>query len=210
MNYKTLFSGCKPSLRRQVETELAGKNLLSSFQPRKGRLSRFPASADTWKICSDDWVGESKSRARIEAGRRAKLDESMAIIGRRDWSDLNLSVVFKFLTGTIKPPEGGAIVYFLFKNARNHMALHFCQGKNKIQLFKRTGGIWSMLKEQIFIFELNRNYEVGIRSSSGIHQCFIGCTPAIWARDHEIANGRIGIGGKLCDVEFSWVSLSAS
>jgi hypothetical protein len=134
----------------------------------------------------------------------------MAIIGPRDSNKIQLRVGFKFLTNTIIPPDGGAIVFFLAGNANSHLAFHYCIGKNNIQLFKKAHDVWTMLGAQSFEFQLNRDYMAEIRSHSGVHECLMQDGTHLRVDDHEISRGCIGIGGKLCDIEFNWLSFSAA
>jgi hypothetical protein len=133
-------------------------------------MSRFRAPAEGWKIFSGNWVKNSGIGVRLEAEKKASLGESMAIIGP-GWTDVEFRVSFKFLSDTIRPPDGGAIIFFLVRNSTNHLAFHCCVAKKRIQLFKRTRGIWTMLGENSFDFRLGREYDVQIKTCSGVHEC---------------------------------------
>ena len=186
-------------------------NLLSSFQVHKSKAPWCViGKVHTWQILSGHWSAESEASARINGDGEENFGESLAIIGSGNWGDLELRVKFRFKSDTIRPPEGGAIVFFLFKNVRNHLAYHFCIYKKKVKLFKKLRGIWSLLGEQCYAFELYRDYDVVIRSRSGWHECSIDGGDPMGIHDNALRHGCIGIGGKFCDVVFSQVRVSTT
>jgi hypothetical protein len=186
------------------------KNLLFTFPGRKNDLVSFLRRPENWKIVSGSWTSAMQPQVRLNGEGTDGQIESMAVIGRRDWSNIELRVRFKFLSDTMRPPDGGAIVFFLARNRNNHMAFHFCMGKDSIQLFKKVHGIWAMVGETRFEFQLNRQYAAEIRSGSGIHRCLMEDGTCLQANDPDISRGCIGIGGKFCIVEFDWLSVSAA
>jgi hypothetical protein len=186
------------------------KNLLTTFPPQRGEILKLLRHAHNWKILSGCWTSESESRVQLNGNEATGYDESMAVIGRRDWSKIELRVRFRFLTNTIRPPDGGAILFFLANNTNNHLAFHYCIGKNSIQLFKKARGVWTILGEQRFEFQLNREYAAMVQTHFGVHECLMEDGTRLKVDDQEISRGCIGIGGKFCNVEFSWLSLSAA
>ncbi len=182
-------------------------NLLSSFPARAGRFSRFLARDEDWKIIAGRWARKPDSCVVMKTEDKPGAGESMAVIGP-SLSDIDLRVRFTLQTDTIRPPDGGAIIFFLVRNAQVHLSFHFCVAKNRIQLFKRTRRVWTMLGEGKFAFGLNREYDVQVRSRLGLHECRMEDGTTVQAKDGQLERGCTGIGGKLCDVEFShfWAS----
>jgi hypothetical protein len=184
------------------------RNFLLTFPEQKNNAFAFLRPWDRWKIISGDWT-KQLTAVRLDGNDPANQGESLAILGRRDWTHIEFQAGFRFLTGTIKPPDGGAILFFLARNTNNHLAFHFCIGKNRIQLFKKARGTWAMLGEETFEFELNKHYTAKIRTESGVHHCLMDDGTCLQIEDSEIFRGRIGIGGKLCSIEFDWLSLAS-
>lgn len=139
---------------------------------------------------------------------RVSHTENASIIGSPEWTAYSLQVSFRIRSDSIRPPEGGVIVFFLFKNIRNHYAFHFCLAKQKIELLKRVRGTWTTIAERDYPLETQKEYRSQIRTGSGIHQCDVGGEMQIQASDTDIAEGCVGIGAKYCDVEFSHLTLS--
>jgi hypothetical protein len=185
-------------------------NILSTFPPRKIPILARLWRGRNWNVISGSWSRESLTGVRLNAARDAEHLESMAIFGPRDWKTIELRARFRFLTDTIRPPDGGAILFFLARNQNNHLAFHYCVGKNKVQLFKKAHGVWTLLSDRSFEFQLNREYVTEVRSHFGIHECVMDDGTRLRTCDLEIPCGCIGIGGKYCDVEFSWLSFSAT
>jgi hypothetical protein len=191
-----------PRAHRAAGQDDDAKNLLLSFPRRTGRIPRLWRSARAWDIVSGDWTRQPEGPVRLRGDRDPRPGESMALIGRQCGHELAIRVRFRFLSDTCKPPEGGAIVFFLVQNEENHLAFHYCLGKNQIQLYKRIHGVWTMLGAQSFQFELSREYEVGIQTGGGVHECRMRDVSILRVCDRELLLGSVGIGGKFCDIEF--------
>ncbi len=181
-------------------------NLLSTFPARRGGMPSCLRRADDWDVISGRWVRESDCSVVLNGN--GEEVESMAVTGSRKWSSIELRARFRFLSGTVRPPDGGAILFFLARNAANHLAFHYCVGKNRVQLFKKARGVWTMLGEQNFVFELNRDYLAEIRSRPGAHECLMEDGTHLRFDDHEVSRGRVGIGGKFCAVRFSFFQVN--
>ena len=136
-----------------------------------------------------------------------KNGENLSIIGSKNWANFNFRIRFKILTESIRPPEGGVILYFLFNSINNFFSFHFCIYKQKIELIKRFRGSWRTLAEQRHHLETQKDYSVMINTISNVHQCLINGTNVIQTRDTDISKGCIGIGVKYCDVEFNDASV---
>ena len=177
-------------------------NLLSLFPAQAGWFSRLLAGDKDWKLISGSWVRTPGSRVVLKADLAPGAQESMAVIGA-SLRGIDLSVRFNLNTDTVRPPDGGAIVFFLVQNPRSHLSFHFCVAKRRIQLFKRTRESWTMLGEERFAFEVKREYDVRVRSRLGLHECMMEDGTSVQAKGDQFERGSIGIGGKLCEVEFS-------
>lgn len=160
------------------------------------------------KILSGNWKRKSLDRINFIKSKKRTTGENFFIERSSNWNDFTLQVRFKILSKSIKPPEGGAILYFLFKNERNFYSFHFCLYKKKIEFIKRFRGHWGVKEGINYSFEINREYDVFIRSSAGFHQCKINKMIVIENFDNDLSCGCIGIGAKYCDTEFSQVSVS--
>lgn len=187
-----------------------GNNLLSNPNIAHKWIPRFLSSQNYWKVLSGKWQIESPNRIIYLKYPNVKTGENISIIGSKNWADFNFKVRFKILTQSIKPPEGGVILYYLFKNLYNFYSFHFCLSKQKIELIKRLRGTWSTIAEQTYDFETQKDYSVIINTILGMHQCKINGTNVIQKRDTDILKGCIGIGTKYCDIEFTHVSVSLS
>jgi hypothetical protein len=187
-----------------------GINLLSISQITSKWIPRFLSSQYSWKILSGKWKAKSSDRIIYLKQPNVKTGENISIIGSKNWADFNFQVRFKILTQSINPPEGGVILYYLFKNLDNFYSFHFCLSKHKIQLIKKLRGTWSRIAEQTYDFETQKDYSVIITTMLGMHQCKINGTNVIQKRDTDISKGCIGLGIKYCDVEFRHASVSLS
>jgi hypothetical protein len=118
-------------------------------------------------------------------------------------------VSFRFLSNTSKPPEGGAILFFRFRNPRNHCSFHFCLFKKKIQMIRRLRRSWRILEERDCDLDVGKQYSATIRSEAGVHTCQLDELSRLRVVDRAIPRGSVGIGGKYCDIEFAdlrWTS----
>jgi len=191
--------------KKPIEIDLlSSPKIIQKWDPQ------FLLRQNCWKVFSGKWELQSPNRVIYHRDTKLKQGESVAIIGSRKWNDFTLQARFKLLTDSIKPPEGGVILYFLFKNIRNYYSFHFCLFKEKVELIKRLRGVWSIIAEQDYAFETQKDYWITIRTSSGVHQCHLDGRKLLEITDKDISKGCVGIGGKYCDVEFSRLSVSIS
>ena len=79
-------------------------NLLSLFPERPARFSYFLARKDDWQIIRGIWARKPDSRVVLNAADTPAAGESMSLIGDAR-GDVDLRARFKFLTGTIRPPD---------------------------------------------------------------------------------------------------------
>lgn len=163
-----------------------------------GILCRKPS----WKIMSGKW-DESPDGIVYRKDPEVLTGENIAIFGSPCWSDYTFSIKLRFLTDSIRPPEGGAILYYLLKNLKNNYSLHICFSKKTLELMKRSKSKWSTIGETDFDLEKDRIYEVMIKNSKGMHSVSVDGDERLEAVDHEIKRGSVGIGVKYCDVQYS-------
>ena len=182
-------------------------NLLSNPHIGHRWIPRFFIHKHFWKVLSGKWLVKSPNQIIYLKQPYVKTAENISIIGSSNWNNLILQIKFKILTDTKKPPEGGVILYTLFKNIKNFYSFHICIFKQRIEFIKRYRGIWSVIAEQEFNVEIQKDYFMKVRRSSGIHELEINGTNQFTACDEDISNGCIGIGIKYCDVELNHVSV---
>lgn len=190
------------------ENQISKIDLLSNTRLRKNWFARLTKNTHCWRAFSGRWETESNKTLVCHGEPEVITGENISVIGSRDWNRFTFQVTFNVLTPSTKPPEGGAILYFLFKNLNNYYSLHFCLIKLKIELIKRTKGIWNTLAEKDYEIQTGRDYSVTIDTASGKHQCRIDGRDIIVMQDTDILNGCVGIGAKYCNVEFSNVSIA--
>lgn len=182
-------------------------NLLSNPKFHPKWIPRILASKYSWKILSGRWDIETPGRIIYLKQPRLKTGENISLIGSNDWADLKFNVRFKILTESVKPPEGGVILYFHYKNIKNFYSFHFCLSKQKIELIKRHRGVWSTILKQRYELSVQKEYRVIVKTVSGTHQCKVNGNHLAESRDKDISKGCIGIGVKYCDSEFNHVSV---
>jgi len=186
----------------------SGNNLLWNPTIEHKWIPQFLSSQYAWKILSGKWQIKFPSGIVYLKQPNVKTGENISIIGSRKWTDFNFQIRFKILTESAKPPEGGLILYFLFKTINSFYSFHFCLYKQKIELIKRLRGSWSTIAEQSYELETQKEYSVMINTISDTHQCIIDGANVIQKRDTDISEGCIGLGVKYCDVEFNHASIS--
>jgi hypothetical protein len=171
-------------------------------------IPQFLRGKNCWKIFSGEWSLETPNKMVCRNRPHVSTGENLAIIGSRRWRKFTFKIKFKILTESIKPPQGGAIVYFRFANTRNFYSVHCCLCKNRIELIKRVKGNWCTLQSAGANFETGRSYTITINTDHGHHSCHLNGLNVIRAKDTDILKGCLGIGAKYCDVEFDQVSVT--
>jgi len=161
-----------------------------------------------WKVFSGKWEVQASGSIQYLTEPRVTTGENLAIAGSPSWDQYQLDIKCKILTGSLKPPEGGAILYYFFKNINNYYSFHICIYKRKLEIIKRVQGAWSTIAEYDYDFIANEDYPISINVNSGIHQFMIDGHKQLEIIDNDISRGCVGIGAKYCDVEFSHVSVS--
>ncbi len=188
---------------KAVEIDLlSGAGVYRRWRPH---IRRQPYN---WKVYSGDWQFELPERILFHRESGMSNSENASVIGASAWDEYDFEVTFKFQSDTVRPPEGGVILLFLFKDIRNHYSFHFCVFKKKIELIKRRHGIWTVMAGCDYNFEKQRDYHVTVSTGSAVHQCKVDETRQIQFVDSDISKGCVGIGAKYCDVEISRVSVS--
>jgi hypothetical protein len=183
-------------------------DLLSHFKVKPKWIPGFMYDAYSWKISSGKWEFKPLNKIICLSKPGAKFGENLSIFGFRDWRGYALEVRFKYLSESIRPPEGGAILYFLFRNTKNYYSIHYCLFKQKIEFIKRYQGVWNTLGARSYNFKTQEEYTTTIHTHSGFHHCQIEGSDLMKIHDEDISKGCIGIGAKYCDIEFSHISLS--
>lgn len=163
---------------------------------------------NSWKVFSGKWQICSPHRTICINQPSERSIENISVIGSPSWNSFTFQTRLRVLSESTKPPEGGAIVYFLFKNIKNYYSLHFCVSKQKIELIKRVKGVWTTLAEQYSTVRVGENYLLNIKTHLGIHQYQINQSDSIMVVDSDIQTGCVGFGVKYCNVEFSQPNIS--
>jgi len=183
-------------------------DLLSSLRKPKMRNHRFLRQKDSWNVFSGTWASGSNTAMIYYKDPAIKHGENISIARHQKLTNLSLRVDFTILTETIRPPEGGIIIYTHFKNRRNYYSFHFCLYKDTIQLIKRLKGKWKIISECHYPVALKRQYSVTITAANGYHFCQVSGKPVIYVSDTDITYGSVGLGVKYCDASFSRIFLS--
>jgi hypothetical protein len=189
-------------------TRISEINLLSNFKKKQKWIPFSFLQQNEWKVLSGKWKSESSDRVVCYRDSNVKMGENISIIGSRHWNNFILNVNFKILSNSIKPPQGGVILYFLFKNSKSYYSFHFCLCKNKIEFIKRIRGVWTTKAEHNFDLTIEKNYLVTISTFSDVHRCRVDGRDFIEISDDDISRGCIGIGTKYCEAVFSRVTIS--
>ena len=183
-------------------------DLLSANQGIHRWGPQFQRRRNSWKVYSGQWEVQSSVRLRYLCNPKVKTGENLSVVGSPRWNNFIFHANFKIFTDTLKPPEGGVILYFLFKNIKNFYSFHFCLFKQKIEYIKRIHGVWSSIAEQNYNIKAEKEYGIEISTISGIHSCRINGEELLLSGDKDIPKGRVGIGVKYCNAEFNHLSVS--
>ncbi len=168
----------------------------------------FLRPASHWKRVSGKWERKPAGVIRYLHDPSVVGGENSSLIGSRRWEDFTLSVTFRMLSGSTRPPEGGVILYFLYRSAGNFYSCHFCQWKQKIEFVKRIRGKWSSTAEGSIHLDLHTDYNASLTTASGVHTCRVDGAEVLRVEDSAIVRGCVGLGVKYCNAEFSSVSIS--
>ena len=160
-----------------------------------------------WRTYTGKWKLESHPKKLFINEAKLKAVENISVIGYSNWKDFSLKIRFKILTASMKPPEGGVIIYFLFRDRMNFYSIHFCEFKKKFEFIKRYKGNWSTLADQNSVFELQKDYWVTISTFAGRHTCIIDENDSFTIFDDDISSGCVGVGAKYCSTEFNHLSV---
>ena len=182
--------------------------LLSPPRRQSIWLPKSLCRKNAWRIVSGEWQILSPYGIIYINRPTEKNAENISVVGYHSWDAYTLQIVLKILTPSSKPPEGGAIVYFRFINARNYYSLHICLIKQKIELIKRFRGVWSTLAEQYCEIKTNTEHNLFISTHSSFHECKIDNQETLTCFDSDIQKGCVGIGVKYCDVNFRHMRIS--
>ena len=138
-----------------------------------------------------------------------KCGESVSIVSPGNWRDYAFTVCFSFLSQSVKPDEGGVILYFRYRNTRNHYSFHFCISKHTIELWKRFRSEWTLIAQAPqFTFKPKHSYSAIVTTQRHEHSCFLNKVPILKCTDHAIDKGAVGMGAKYCHAVFSNILIS--
>ena len=183
-------------------------DLLSDHSKIRRYIPQFLRRENDWKVYSGKWIVESPDKITCRREPRVTTGENISITGSSRWSNIIFKATVRMLNESLKPPEGGTIIYFNFKNIRNFYSFHFCLYKQKVEFFKRCHSDWTLLAEQPYDLQSMECYSIRISTKFGHHQCSINGATVLSTHDSDISHGYVGIGAKYCDVEFSRLSVS--
>ncbi len=155
-----------------------------------------------WRRISGAWQCEDSDSGMVLTEPMGRGDESAAIYEGIKTARCAVHVSLRLLTESCAPPQGGAIVYFLFKNPKNHYSFHFCLPKGRVEFVKRYKGSWSVGEGVEFPLRTHRQYEIDITSDAARHTCSVDGSPVLTVHDADIAMGSPGVGAKCCGAEF--------
>ena len=183
-------------------------NLLSRPAAKRKPLFQLMQKQDIWRVYSGELRIKGTHQAIFLMEPNVKTAENIAITGSRFWNNFIFKIRFNIKSDSIKPPEGGTIFYFHFNNLRNFYSIHCGVCKRKVEFIKRIRGRWQVVAGKNYNFNKDSPYSFTITSKSGYHQCRINGENLLSVTDTDIQAGFVGIGTKLCDTEFSRVSIS--
>ncbi len=166
--------------------------------------------SEYWNLKSGRWELNEKGHLIFSCDRSCNVSENIAIVGSHSWKNYRIDIQFKFITASLRPPEGGMIVYYYLRNLNNFYSFHFCLYKKQVEFIKRYQGEWYSGPKKNIDFELNKAFKVSITSQDGRHRCHGKDFVVDVDEKIKIKNGRMGIGVKYCDVEFQSISVAFS
>lgn len=168
---------------------------------------RYFPKKTTWRIFSGDWILKSPNSIYCKADPKVKTGENLSVYGSERWENYTFEVRFRISTTSIKPPEGGAILYFNYSGKKDFYSFHFCPSKQRIEMIKRVKGRWATLGKKSCDLHIGKENTVRIVTNNGLHKCSMDGNNLLEILDDRIQSGCIGIGTKYCDTEFMNVSI---
>ncbi len=188
---------------RKKEDDISEIDLLSCSSLTSKWIPKFMYGSSCWKVMSGEWDVRKPNTIVFRKDAEVKTGENYSIIGPSTWSDYILNVKVRVLSDSLKPPEGGALIYYRFKNVKNNYSVHICIAKKRIEIIKRYRGNWSTIAGQDFDVETMKEYDIGITAHESVHQLQINGKKQMEIIDNDILSGCVGLGMKYCDVEYS-------
>ncbi len=135
--------------------------------------------------------------------------ESIVLFGSGKWTDYTCAGNFTFMTQSMHTDEGGIILYFRYKNTKNHYSYHFCYSTKRIELWKRFKSQWSMVGEGVpYSFQLQHLYLFSFSCEGDNHICHMDREPVFQCTDADIHEGCAGVAAKYCSAGFRDISVS--
>lgn len=182
-------------------------DLLSHEITRPSWTRMFVRSQNHWNPFSGSFCRDSSNKMIYRANPNVKTGENICVTGPSNWNEFTYQVRFRLLTDSLIPPQGGVILYYLYKSMRNYYSLHFCVVKKSIEAIKRIQGKWITTFEHEYHITPNKDYCVQIRVTPGKHDCLIDGESLFSIEDLDILKGCVGVGVKYCDAIFNHISV---
>jgi hypothetical protein len=190
------------ALSDQLTMDLLSKPGIKSFW-----IPRMFCGKERWKVISGTWRSQDIRGTFLLQEHQAAV-ENIAVIGSRRWRDYRFDVSLEIVSDSVKPPEGGAILYYQIKNPVNFHSLHICIAKRKLELIRRRGTVWTTIAERVFPVTKFRRYRIGVSTCRGQHQVTIDGDTLLECQEPEDSCGYVGVGTKYCDLLFTDAQLS--
>jgi hypothetical protein len=197
----------KPSDTCRIHVKI---DLLSKPKIQTLWIPKMLCGPNRWKVFSGTWQVQGPQEILYLKEQNTRTGENLAVIGSRRWADYRFEATVSILEESIKPPEGGAILYYHFRNMKNYYSLHLCTSKGKLEVIKRFRGTWSIIAEREFCLETHRKYRITIRTGSGKDIIQIDGETQFEIQRQDILAGCVGVGTKYCNVVFAQVGVTSS
>jgi hypothetical protein len=197
------------SIINLIETEAPVQmDLLSKPETTCRWVPKVLLGRDRWKVFSGEWLRKSSDEIVYQQQTQVRSGENISVIGSNRWSDYRFEAIISFLDHSIKPPEGGAILYYHFTNMNNYYCLHLCLEKQSLEIIKRVKGIWSTVFKHGFDCGILKPYRITIDTRSGTDSFLVDGEALVKFNKQDLTHGCVGIGVKYCNVSFSRASVS--
>ena len=120
-------------------------------------------------------------------GARPDKPGTMAIAGKADWSDYDL-------TASLCSDDDDALgVVFRFRDPDNYYRLSMDRSRSYRRLVKKTKGRFTVLAEDRFVYQPKRWYRVAVKVRQNRIQIYMDDAPVFDLRDSDHKSGQIGM-----------------
>lgn len=183
-------------------------DLLPKPKVKSPWVPRIICGQKRWKVFSGAWQVRGPCEMVLLQEPQMTNGENIAVIGSKRWRDYRFEATLMILNDSLKPPEGGAILYYHFQNANNYRSLHVCIAKRRLELIKRRKGVWTTIAEQEFPVEKLRKYRIGVITSNSRDKIQIDGDTRLEVKGSDDLCGYVGVGAKYCNLLFTAATLS--